>query len=144
LFAQKETPLTGTLQLPLHLLPEINARLAHPLELGLKRPQQKSYPHIHGLYLLLRASGLTDISGTAKKPLLVVDGDLHRQWQVLNPTERYATLLESWLLRGHPETIGKRGRSPFGVPQTGWEWARFFHRIPNAGLPVAGDADAEN
>ena len=44
--AERETPVTGTHQLPLRVLPEINARLARPLELGLKRPQQKSYPHI--------------------------------------------------------------------------------------------------
>jgi hypothetical protein len=52
----KDSPfqLTPRHQLPLRALPEINARLTHPLELGLKRLQQKSYPHIQGLYLLVR------------------------------------------------------------------------------------------
>jgi hypothetical protein len=39
-------------------LAPLNARLTHPVELGLKRPQQKSYPNIQGLYMLLRATGL--------------------------------------------------------------------------------------
>ncbi len=75
-FAERETPVTGTHQLPRRLLPEINARLAHPLALGLQRPQQKSYPHIHGLYLLVRASGLTCLEGTAEKllPLFEASG----------------------------------------------------------------------
>ncbi|MGH9903869.1 MAG: hypothetical protein ACRD68_18830 [Pyrinomonadaceae bacterium] len=31
--------------------------LKKPHRIGLKRPQQKSYPRVNGLYLLLRASG---------------------------------------------------------------------------------------
>lgn len=69
-------------------LPEINARLARPLVLGMQRPQQKSYPHIHGLYLLVRASGLTLVDTAPKKPLLVVDDAVYPLWQGLNPTER--------------------------------------------------------
>ena len=56
-------PVTGTHLLPSRVLPEIDARLTHPLQLRLKRPQQKSYPHINGLYLLVRASGLTRVVG---------------------------------------------------------------------------------
>ena len=41
------------------LLPQLNQLMSHPLDVTLKRPQQKSFPHINGLYLLLRASGLT-------------------------------------------------------------------------------------
>ena len=144
LLAGRETPVTGTHQLRLRMLPEINARLAHPLQLGLQRPQQKSYPHIHGLYLLVRASGLTCIEGTAKKPLLVVDGAVHRVWEGLNPTERYCTLLETWLLRGHPEIINERGLSLFGLPHTFQESQVFFLRIPDAGRPIAGDKAAED
>ena len=40
------------------LLP-LNQLMTNPLDAKLKRPQQKSFPHINGLYLLLRASGLT-------------------------------------------------------------------------------------
>jgi len=44
------------------LLQQLNQLLSNPLDVRLKRPQQKSFPHINGLYLLLRASGLTQIA----------------------------------------------------------------------------------
>jgi hypothetical protein len=140
---EQELSVTPMHQLRRRVLPEINARLARPLQLGLKKPLQKSYPHIHGLYLLVRASGLTCIEGTSKKPLLVVDDEVYRVWEGLNPTERYCTLLETWLLRGHPEIIGERGRSWLRVPETFREWQWFFVRIPDEGLPIAGDKEAE-
>jgi hypothetical protein len=140
--AEREMPVTGTHQLKLRALPAINARLTRPLELGLKRPQQKSYPHIHGLYLLVRASGLTCIEGTAKKPLLVVDDAVYQVWKGLNPTERYCTLLETWLLRGHPEIIGERGRSWFRIPETFRDCQWFFLRIPDEGMPIGEDKEA--
>jgi hypothetical protein len=90
-------------QLRRRMLPEINAHLARPIQMGLKKPLQKSYPHIHGLYLLVRASGLTCVEGTAKKPLLAIDDALYGSWQGLNATERYCTLLETWLLWGRHE-----------------------------------------
>src|SRR5262245_6377223 len=65
--------ITASGQLPLNTLQDINAHLAHPIQVKLKRPQQKSYPPIQGLYLLLRASGLTYAGGTGKKPLLLLD-----------------------------------------------------------------------
>ena len=142
--AEREMPVTGAHQLPLRVLPEINARLAHPIALGLKRPQQKSYPHIHGLYLLLRAAGLTCIEGTSEKPLLAVDGAVYQAWESLNPTERYCTLLETWLLRGHPEIIGERRRFGLTIPETFSSWVGFFLRIPDGGLTVAGDKEAED
>jgi hypothetical protein len=142
--AEREMPVTGTHQLPLRVLPEIKARLARPLELGLKRPQQKSYPHIHGLYLLVRASGLTCIEETPKKSLLVVDDAVYQVWKGLNPSERYCTLLETWLLRGHPEIIAERERSWFRIPETFRDWQWFFLCIPDAGLPIAGDKGAED
>ena len=40
--------------LPLSLLPDINEQMTQPLDIDLKRPLQKSYPHINGLYYLLR------------------------------------------------------------------------------------------
>jgi hypothetical protein len=140
---EQEFPVTGMHQLPRRTLPEINARLARPLQLGLKKPLQKSYPHIHGLYLLVRASGLTCVEGTARKPLLVVDEAVHRAWEGLNPTERYCTLLETWLLRGLPEIIGETGRFGARVPDTFMEWQWFFLRIPDEGMPVAGVKEVE-
>jgi hypothetical protein len=139
-----ELPLTGTHQLPRRVLADLNARLAHPLQIGLTRPLQKSYPHVHGLYLLLRASGLTLVEGTDRKPLLVVDDAVRQVWNSLNPTERYCTLLETWLVRGHPQIIGERGRGWFRVPETFREVQWFFHRLPDDGLPVAGNKEAED
>ena len=144
LLAGRETPVTSAHQLRLRTLPEINARLARPLQLGLKRPQQKSYPHIHGLYLLVRASGLTLIEGTSKRPLLAVDEAVYRIWNGLNPTERYCTLLETWLLRGHPQIINRRAPSWLHVPETFREWHWFFFRIPDEGRPIAEDQEARD
>jgi hypothetical protein len=135
---EREMSVTPMHQLRRQHLPEINARLARPIQIGLKRPQQKSYPHIHGLYLLVRASGLTSVEGTPKKPLLAVDKVVYQAWQDLNPSERYATLLETWLLRGHPEIIGERGRAWFRIPDTFSELSWFFQRVPDEGQQVAG------
>jgi hypothetical protein len=139
-----ELPLTGTHQLPQRALADLNTRLARPLQIGLTRPLQKSYPHVHGLYLLLRASGLTLVEGTDRKPLLGVDGAVRQVWDGLNPAERYCTLLETWLVRGHPQIIGERGRGWFRVPETFRKVQWFFHRVPDEGLPVAGNKEAED
>jgi hypothetical protein len=138
-----ELSITGTHQLPLRVLPEINARLTHPLQLGFKRPQQKSYPHIHGLYLLVRASGLTRVGGTSKKPLLHVDKVVYREWASLNLTERYGILLETWLLRGKPEILGENSGRLFLISENFRKWVDFFAQIPDEGLLVAGNRDAE-
>jgi hypothetical protein len=141
---EHELPVTGTHQLPLRVLPEINTRLTHPLQLGLKRPQQKSYPHIHGLYLLVRASGLTCIGGTSEKPLLLVDEAVYQVWEGLNPTERYGNLLETWLLRGKPEIIGDDYRPLFLLPENFRECTGFFAQIPDEGLQIASNRDVED
>jgi len=141
---EREMPVTPMRQLRRRMLPEINARLARPIQMGLNKPLQKSYPRIHGLYLLVRASGLTCVEGTTKKPLLVVEDAVYRAWQGLNPTERYCTLLETWLLRGHPEIIDERGRGWLRIPDTFRELPWFFQRIPDDGLPVAGNKDVED
>lgn len=140
---QQGIPLTGMRQLRRRLLPEINARLTRPLQHGLTKPLQKSYPHIHGLYLLVRASGLTVVGGTKRKPWLFVDELVQDLWDDLNPTEQYCTLLETWLLRGHPEIIGERYRaytSPFDrLHSLLW----FLMGIPRDGLSMAEDKDAQ-
>lgn len=142
--SEREMSVTPMHQLRRRMLPEINDRLARPIQMGLKKPLQKSYPRIHGLYLLIRASGLTCVEGTAKKPLLVVDDVVHQAWQGLNPAERYCTLLEAWLLRGHVEIIGERGRGWYRTPDTFRELPWFFQRIPDEGLQVAGDEQVED
>jgi hypothetical protein len=122
---------------PLPALREMNALLAHPVQLGLKRPQLKSYPHLQGLYLLLRASGLATIGGTGSKPTLVVDDAVYQAWSDLNLTERYFALLEIWLLRGRPEIVGERGRGYSLADETYRRLVEFVARIPEEGVSVA-------
>ncbi|MDG2616090.1 hypothetical protein P7L53_07510 [Thermoleptolyngbya sichuanensis XZ-Cy5] len=101
-------PLSSTRQqLNLNTLKDLNALLSQPIQIDLKRPQQKSYPNLYGLYLLLRVTGLTQIRQTGKTPKLVVNPELYAAWQTLNPTEKYFTLLEAWLIRGDLELLGE-------------------------------------
>jgi hypothetical protein len=102
-------PVSGQYNLfPLKVLPDLNARLARPLQVDLKRPRLKSYPHLGGLYMLARATGLTHLSRQDNKLRLRVDPRARVAWVGLNPVERYFTLLESWLLRGSPAIIGEQ------------------------------------
>ena len=98
-----------------HLLPmawrfELDQLMTKPLRPRLKRPQQKSFPHLNGLYLLLRATQLCVTEGHGKASgKLTLDSTMHMQWLQLNPTERYFNLLEAWLRRGSWEAVGLRG-----------------------------------
>jgi hypothetical protein len=141
---ERKLPVSKTYQLPPRkVLPEINARLAHPIELGLKQPQLKSYPHIQGLYLLLRASGLGCIRGTAAKPVLAIDEAVNHSWSSLNPTERYFTLLETWLLRGYPEIMGERGNRFRFVGDYFHDCASLIYEAQEDGLAVVDSDRAE-
>jgi hypothetical protein len=91
----------------LKVLSELNSRLSHPIETKLKRPVQKSYPYINGLYLLLRSSGIAQIRSLGKKQILVLDADTLESWSNLNLTERYFNLLEAWLIWGNNEILGE-------------------------------------
>ena len=128
--------------LPRKILPEINAQLAHPIEIGLVQPQLKSFPHIQGLYLMLRATGLGVVGGTSRKPVLVIDEALYESWSSLNPTEQYCTLLEAWLLTGRPEMVGERDSGGFISRQFG-DCAGLMRRIPAEGWPISGNDAAE-
>ena len=97
--------------LPMKSLAELNQRLSEPIQTALKRPQQKFYPPLNGLYLLLRTSGLGQIENRGKKPFLVLNSELLSSWQSFNPTERYCTLLESWLIHANEELLGERSSS---------------------------------
>ena len=106
-------PVSGKLKhLSAKLVVDLNSRLSHPIESDLKRPVQKSYPNIHGLYLLLRATGIAEISAKGKKLQMVLNPDVYASWQQLNPTEKYFTLLEAWIVRGHPEMLGNERSGP--------------------------------
>lgn len=127
--------------LPMKSLEQLNARMTHPLQLALKRPRLKSYPHISALYMLLRATGLASVKGTGTTKRLVLDETLLASWRQLNPTERYFTLLETGLLRAKPEMIGERG---FGMRPLVDKWGNFFQRIPGKGLRIAGNKRQED
>ena len=142
-FQEQRRPLTDKHQLKLKDLSTLNARMTHPIAHGLRRPQQKSFPHLNGLYLLLRASGLTYVDSAGKTPVLVVDEALYEVWQAMNPAECYGTLLETWLLRGRPEIIGEHDSAWRTVPDTFGEWGYFFTQIPDVGLAVAGNQLAD-
>ena len=107
---QNALPLTGMHVLPTRTLRVLNEQLQRRIEHGLTRPQQKSFPHINGLFLLLRASGLTTVNALGDKPILEVDPAMRHSWDQLNPDERYFALLESWLIRGDPIIIGNEQR----------------------------------
>jgi len=95
-------------------LAELNARSTHPIQLDLKRPQQKAYPHLHGLYLLLRASTLSYIEPKGKNLWLYLESKALESWNNLNLTERYFNLLEAWWIWGNEEILGEKGgRSGF-------------------------------
>ncbi|HYH87049.1 MAG TPA: plasmid pRiA4b ORF-3 family protein [Pyrinomonadaceae bacterium] len=137
----REVIVSGKHQLlPMSLLAELNSRLSRTNQVSLKRPQQKSYSYIHGLYLLLRVSGLSLVENRGRKQFLLLDEDALQSWHGLNMTERYFTLLGAWLIRGRGEILGE-DRYPFS------ELSRcrdFVQRIPKAGLRVAGDKQTES
>ncbi len=97
-----------------HLLPpdtliELDARMARPLRLRMKRPQQCSFPHLNGLYLLLRATQLAVPKGVGKTSgRLVLDPAVLDSWRSLNSAEQYFNLLEAWLVRGRESMLGER------------------------------------
>jgi hypothetical protein len=137
--------LTPSEQLPLNIVTQINERLKSPLKIGLKRPQHKSYPHIQGLYLLLRATGLAYVETSGKKPVLRFDEDLYTQWQSLNSSEQFGTLLEAWLLRGYPDLIGEDRRFMLDMPDNFNQIIHFLARYNlKVGLQVAGNRDVED
>ncbi len=134
-------PVSGTQHLlPLKSLADLNQRLSEPIQTDLKRPQQKSYPPINGLYLLLRASGLGQIVSQGKKHFLVLNPELLQSWNSLNPTERYFTLLEAWLIRAHEQMVGER-RSPLNE---GTKCIQYWPRIPDKGQKIRSYAEQQS
>ncbi|MDX9953160.1 MAG: plasmid pRiA4b ORF-3 family protein [Anaerolineae bacterium] len=142
-FSAGRMPLTKGRQLTLKALPNLNAQLSRPLALGLSRPLQKAFPHLEGLYLLLRASGLTRVEIQGKSPVLVVDERALEAWQALNPTERYCTLLEVWLLGAQPQIIGRTRWGLISFGSTFDFWVSLVSRIPDTGTTLKADPGLE-
>jgi Plasmid pRiA4b ORF-3-like protein len=116
--------------LPMKFIGELDLRLSRPLRLELKRPQLRSHPYLQGLYLLLRASGLSRIVGAGTKSRLVLDPEMLGQWDRLNPTEQYFNLMEAWLRFGTGEMVGESGPS-WGLFPSSLE---FWKSCPKKGL----------
>jgi hypothetical protein len=95
-------------------LAQINQQLTEPVQTDLQRPQQKSYPTINGLYLLLRATGIGQVIQKGKKSQLKLDPVMVNNWQQMNLTERYFNLLEAWLVVAQEEMLGERGHMTEG------------------------------
>lgn len=57
--------------LPIDVLPELNARLSQPITLALSRPVLEDYPNLAGVYILLRVTELV----LAEKGRVWVDAD---------------------------------------------------------------------
>jgi hypothetical protein len=139
----RDVPVSKVNQVPSRtLLPQINALMARQIEVRLKRPMIKSYPHIEGLYLLLRATGLGQVGGTRTKPVLLIDQALYDAWSALNPTERYFTLLETWLLRADSGIVGERTSSAFPVDGSIFYTAKLLRHAGTEGLPIADNDQA--
>jgi len=117
------------------LLPSLNQLMSTPLESKLKRPQQKSFPHINGLYLLLRASGLSYIVTEKKDVKLIISDVALEKWHSLNPSERYFALFYAWWHRGSDEIIGERDRG--FCKNYFYESASFFQQTLKKGCDLS-------
>ncbi len=106
---ENELAASGVLHLPpMTVVPQLNEAMANPIDVKLKRPQWKSFPNLFGLYLLLRTSGLIFIETVGLKSWLRIDEAALSNWNALDATEKYFTLLESWLRLADEEVIGER------------------------------------
>ncbi|EIC19400.1 IS1096 element passenger TnpR family protein [Thiorhodovibrio frisius] len=112
----------------MNTLETINQRLTHPVDLQLKRPGQKSYPNINGLYLVLRATGLALIDTCGKKPILMLDPEILDLWSDLNPAEAYFALLRAWWGAADETIIDKRSREDVFAKST-----RFLRQFKEQG-----------
>ena len=97
--------------LPMARLNELDELMTTPLRPKLQRPQQRSFPHLNGLYLLLRATriGVSDGQGKTNGKL-VLNPFMCEQWKQLNSTEKYCNLLEAWLRKCSWSSVG--GHNP--------------------------------
>jgi len=96
--------------LPQSGLEKLNAEMTRPVAHQLKRPQQRSFPLLNALFLLLRTTGIGVGIGAAPSGKLALDPEMLMKWRQMNSTEQYFTLLENWLCRASTETIGEGDR----------------------------------
>ena len=85
-----------TFEFAIARLPELNALLAKPMQTGLSRGRQVSYPHLDGLHGLLLSNHLGKLDRSRSTPRIVLNAGRASSWRKLIPIERYLTLLETW------------------------------------------------
>lgn len=139
--AKKGIPLTGkTKHIAMGQLKAINDKMTTPLETGLSRPQQLSYPNINGIYMLLRNSGIVKVQKNKKKNMLVINDAGLETWHQLNLAEKYFSLFKLFLTTSHEITLerGTHLKNPLGV------WRAFFKQIKPGGLKIKGNSDLED
>ena len=87
----------------------LNTLLSSPEVLTLKRPMTTHYAWLMGLLLLGRSSGLTVLRPDSRgNTVLHINEVLYQQWQGMNGTERYFSLVEAWINRGYAISVGER------------------------------------
>ena len=117
--------------LPMGILTTLNSQLSRSITVLLKRPQQNSYPHIHGLYLLFRISGLGRVDHLEKNTFLSVDDEMLDQWNALNDEEQYFSLFESWWCRGNDAVLSETTGNIYDLP---FSMMNFYTKIAKNGL----------
>jgi hypothetical protein len=88
--------------LPGEVLPELNAKAGHPIQLSLKRPLLRDYPNLAGIFVLLRVMDLLQMKGN-RLAVCPAAGDL---WRGMNFTEQYFALLEALLFQAQSAVLG--------------------------------------
>jgi hypothetical protein len=123
----------------LNTLADINRRLTHPLDVKLKRPVQKSFPYINGLYLLLRSSGLSYVVPDGKKTKLMLNEEVLADWNKLTPAECYFSLLQAFYYRADAAILGER--QGFLSPTCFYDCLLFFQKYLGDRLDVKSNRD---
>lgn len=100
--------------LPQRVLAELNQSLLDPMPHDLKRPQLRSFPDLMGLFMLLRSTGLA-VGETKPKRVVLIDPAMLEQWQSMNSTEQYFSLLKSWFYEASWDCVGHQGSRGRGM-----------------------------
>ena len=126
--------------LPINILVTLDGLMTQPLRPKLMRPQQLSFPHLNGLCLLLRTTGLGRIEGKGERARLAIDPVRLEKWQKLNAVERWFTLLQA-AYEGVWQTV-RSGESEVRGPAQEFNWFQSMGRLNDRGKtkPVFGSA----
>ena len=94
---------------PVKWVEPLNSLLSSPDVLTLKRPTTIHYARLMGLLLLGRSLGLAALRPDSRgNSVLHISEVLYQQWQGMNGTERYFSLVEAWINRGYAICVGER------------------------------------